>query len=277
MDTSFDNGGVAIFATCPCCGYPAIRRRSFYEICSLCGWEDDGQDDPEFAPYPNSFLADDVAGGPNGSYSLTEARVNFAQYHQMYRPLDKPAFARMNEDRALRMALVAIYSELLPRVEEDGFVKAFPRIDAAFKSISGALSLRVREHENRLHKEREKRYRQAFDALADRFTTSWNMGAKYFEATMEADGRLVYITARKVFPHAQVHGDFNEFLAKTIASGWERSSFNGTDFERWLIISDDSVPPLLEAYRQAYGQLSHSLFKNVYLVLADGRVEELSR
>ncbi|MFD2115605.1 CPCC family cysteine-rich protein [Paenibacillus yanchengensis] len=50
---------------CPCCGYPTLEERRNWEICSLCNWEDDGQDDPH---------ADQVWGGPNQDYSLTEAR-----------------------------------------------------------------------------------------------------------------------------------------------------------------------------------------------------------
>jgi hypothetical protein len=62
---------------CPCCGYPTLRKRSMNEICHLCWWEDDGQDDPG---------ADTVAGGPNARYSLTRARENFARYLVMYEP-----------------------------------------------------------------------------------------------------------------------------------------------------------------------------------------------
>jgi hypothetical protein len=66
--------------TCPACGYPTIGERTAYEICSLCAWEDDGQDDNPHRPegYHDYFGPDDVAGGPNHDYSLTEARENFA-------------------------------------------------------------------------------------------------------------------------------------------------------------------------------------------------------
>jgi len=68
--------------TCPCCGYPTIEeKRASWEICSLCNWEDDGQDDPD---------ADKVAGGPNYSYSLSEARENFEKYLIKFNP-DRPA------------------------------------------------------------------------------------------------------------------------------------------------------------------------------------------
>lgn len=75
-------------STCPCCGYPTINGRGAYEICPLCGWEDDGQDDVE-RTLPGSPRPDAVVGGPNHDYSLTEARENFATYVTMYRPTDR--------------------------------------------------------------------------------------------------------------------------------------------------------------------------------------------
>jgi hypothetical protein len=42
-----------------------------YELCPVCFWEDDGQDDHD---------ADLVRGGPNGPLSLTQARANYAAF-----------------------------------------------------------------------------------------------------------------------------------------------------------------------------------------------------
>ncbi|WP_433331007.1 CPCC family cysteine-rich protein [Spirillospora sp. CA-294931] len=56
---------------CPCCGYLTLDSRGGYEICEVCFWEDDGQDDHD---------ADLVRGGPNGALSLTKARRNFAEF-----------------------------------------------------------------------------------------------------------------------------------------------------------------------------------------------------
>ena len=77
-------------ATCPCCGYPTINGRGHYEICPLCFWEDDGQDDEDRAPHRIHATPNEVAEGPNHDYSLTEARENFARYMTMYRPTDEP-------------------------------------------------------------------------------------------------------------------------------------------------------------------------------------------
>ena len=53
---------------CPCCGFRTLGERGSYEICSVCYWEDDGQDDAD---------ADVVRGGPNRGLSLTEGRANY--------------------------------------------------------------------------------------------------------------------------------------------------------------------------------------------------------
>lgn len=55
---------------CPCCGYLTLDSRGNYEICAVCFWEDDGQDEHD---------ADVVRGGPNGALSLTQARRNFTR------------------------------------------------------------------------------------------------------------------------------------------------------------------------------------------------------
>jgi hypothetical protein len=76
-------------ATCPCCGYPTIAERGVYEICSLCAWEDDGQDDAAHRPAGVAAVdPDTVARGPNHDYSLGEARRNFAVNLTSYRPAD---------------------------------------------------------------------------------------------------------------------------------------------------------------------------------------------
>jgi hypothetical protein len=53
---------------CPCCRKRTLAERGGFEICAVCFWEDDGQDDHD---------ADVVRGGPNGALSLTEARENY--------------------------------------------------------------------------------------------------------------------------------------------------------------------------------------------------------
>ncbi|WP_040254283.1 CPCC family cysteine-rich protein [Psychroserpens mesophilus] len=56
--------------TCPGCGYPTLTERGKYEICEVCNWEDDNQDDVN---------EDEVWGGPNSYLSLTENRINIGR------------------------------------------------------------------------------------------------------------------------------------------------------------------------------------------------------
>lgn len=53
---------------CPCCHCMTLVERGGFEICPVCYWEDDGQDD---------YDAIVIRGGPNGSLSLAQARENY--------------------------------------------------------------------------------------------------------------------------------------------------------------------------------------------------------
>ncbi len=64
----FRNDVKGLSNTCPSCGFPTLGARCSWEICLICFWEDDGQDDPD---------ADETWGGPNGNYSLTQHRIEW--------------------------------------------------------------------------------------------------------------------------------------------------------------------------------------------------------
>lgn len=55
---------------CPCCGYATLGERGGYEICPVCFWEDDGQDDVD---------AHIARGGPNRG-TLWAARAYFLAF-----------------------------------------------------------------------------------------------------------------------------------------------------------------------------------------------------
>ena len=65
---------------CPCCKYATLSDRWENEICPVCFWQDDGQDDDD---------ADVVLGGPNYEVSLSQARENFRAFGAS-RVKDKP-------------------------------------------------------------------------------------------------------------------------------------------------------------------------------------------
>jgi Cysteine-rich CPCC len=56
---------------CLCCGSRTLTAPGVFELCPVCWWLDDGQDEAD---------ADVVRGGPNGTLSLTAARANFLAY-----------------------------------------------------------------------------------------------------------------------------------------------------------------------------------------------------
>lgn len=70
---------------CPCCGCATLHDRGGYDICPICKWEDDGQDDA---------TADESWFGPNGGYTLTEARANYLE-HGDHWALDDPRRAQI--------------------------------------------------------------------------------------------------------------------------------------------------------------------------------------
>ncbi len=118
--------GTPNLAVCPCCGYPTIGARGGHDICCLCNWQDDGQDDAD---------ADNVRGGPNHDYSLTEARRNFVEYRTQYRPSHVQAFARATPTYEARTALIAAFDALLPAVHPWEFIAAMPEIERLDRSI----------------------------------------------------------------------------------------------------------------------------------------------
>lgn len=73
--------------TCPCCGYATLDSGANYEICKICFWEDDGQDEAD---------ADENMGGPN-YISLTTGRMNYLLCGASD-PKDLPHCRKANED-----------------------------------------------------------------------------------------------------------------------------------------------------------------------------------
>lgn len=61
-------GGPIELYPCPCCGSRTLDELASYDICRVCWWEDDGQD---------NHNADTAYGGPNYGISLTQARYNY--------------------------------------------------------------------------------------------------------------------------------------------------------------------------------------------------------
>ena len=111
---------------CPCCYLPNLSERNNYEICSFCGWEDDGQDDHN---------ADEVFGGPNNDYSLTEGRVNFKRHGTMYRGSDKSQFIENDKKLNQINKLIELYYDFAHNQNTENKQNILNQIQEAEESI----------------------------------------------------------------------------------------------------------------------------------------------
>lgn len=97
--------------TCPSCGYPTLSERGGYEICCVCNWEDDNQDDKE---------ADEIWGGPNYELSLTENRLKIGYQLAKYA---EEINGRINIEPSIVLTILSTHnkkiSELFKAVPED--------------------------------------------------------------------------------------------------------------------------------------------------------------
>jgi Cysteine-rich CPCC len=64
-------------ATCPGCSYPTLKERGNWDICMVCDWEDDGQDD-NTEPIFIDFIKKNNIGEPN-KISLIDNRIKIGQ------------------------------------------------------------------------------------------------------------------------------------------------------------------------------------------------------
>ena len=99
----------AVRFPCPCCGYPTLGERVAYEICELCNLEDDGQEDPH---------ADEVRGGPNQAYSLSEARSNFRKNLIMYDPAKQDGRQNTQAVNNAKHMLIQLFDRMLELTDE---------------------------------------------------------------------------------------------------------------------------------------------------------------
>lgn len=76
-------GGAPRTFKCPCCEYSSLPNRSDYDVCSVCGWEDDG-------------TVDDRSVSAANRATLGEARAAFRQHGTAY---GRPASATQLDAR----------------------------------------------------------------------------------------------------------------------------------------------------------------------------------
>jgi len=127
---------------CPSCGYPTLAERGGYDICYLCNWEDDGQDDHN---------ADVVMGGPNYGYSLTAARENFKRYGNMYTPgKDQRLPSGDTElETAVKRRIVEAFEAMRTAPAED-ILRMWDFINSTRKELDDELDRKVQEYDRQV-------------------------------------------------------------------------------------------------------------------------------
>lgn len=128
---------------CPCCGYPTLDERADYDICVLCNWEDDGQDDLD---------ANLVKGGPNSDYSLTEARENFRKYLVIYSPDRDMRITGYDtkEEKIVKKELIKVYNEIMEEKNSIQLDKIWNLAYNLENRLHKITSEKIREYENNL-------------------------------------------------------------------------------------------------------------------------------
>lgn len=106
--------------SCPACGYYTLEGRCSWEICQLCFWEDDGQDD---------FDADKIFGGPNGDYSLTKYRIEFFDDFENYK----------NENKSTELIVDLKLLDKYIFSNEQDFKKVELLLENILKNINGQI------------------------------------------------------------------------------------------------------------------------------------------
>lgn len=133
---------------CPCCGYLTLPHRIHsqmpqWDICILCNWEDDGQTDKD---------ADKVYGGPNGSYSMSEARSNFKTYFVMYSPDNDTRCTpgEWPEEIKIKKSLIKLFEENRILADEGKKTQIWSEIINLENKLGEITNQRVKQYSEKL-------------------------------------------------------------------------------------------------------------------------------
>lgn len=135
--------------SCPCCGYPTLAERGGYDICHICWWEDDGQDDSE---------ADNIWGGPNHHYSLTDARKNFEKYLVMYPPEKDTRIGGADSKKVigLKQNLIAIFDKMIEEPSSGKLSDLWKEVEKIEKVLRQDLKDSIEQYEANIKAEDSK-------------------------------------------------------------------------------------------------------------------------
>jgi len=115
-----------------------LYERYAWQNCILCIWED--EDGPEDLP-------DEIYGGANSDYSLTESRLNFQKYLIMYRPSDSRfTILRNNKMDDLKRKVISMYTKLEQTHDETEQDTINKKIEVIKKKIDVELYKNIKKH-----------------------------------------------------------------------------------------------------------------------------------
>lgn len=128
---------------CPCCGYLTLAEARSGDICELCLWEDNGQDDAH---------ADELWYSTNGYYSLARARENFKRHGIMYDPEDQQHLvggAESEVEKSTRRELVAAF-QAMPAAPDNTILSAlWASVLECEARLDAEIDRRIAEHQSR--------------------------------------------------------------------------------------------------------------------------------
>ncbi|GAA3937096.1 hypothetical protein GO495_13490 [Chitinophaga oryziterrae] len=101
--------------TCPGCGFPTLAERGSFDICDICSWEDDGQDDHANSILDELLVAGMKISGPNGHLSLTENRINIGRILETNAELIN---GEIDFDTARVLRAIAFYQQRKEEIED---------------------------------------------------------------------------------------------------------------------------------------------------------------
>ena len=83
-------GRVEQLFACPCCNYETLEQRGEYDICPVCFWEDDGNNDPSRYSGPNHMTLSEGRSNyqKNGACSEGEAAFVSPNRYEIYNKAD---------------------------------------------------------------------------------------------------------------------------------------------------------------------------------------------
>ena len=112
-DTYLEANDIPLY-TCPGCGFPSLTTQGEFSVCSICCWEDDGQDDNADSILSGLLESINISG-PNGNLTLTQNRINIGYILETNAELIN---GEIDLDTARVLKTIAFYQQRQEEIED---------------------------------------------------------------------------------------------------------------------------------------------------------------